>query len=462
MTRSRHPLALLRALTGDTQLSYALLVADTHEALGFGKLHRRREKVSRWETQGVPPDHSTQLAIAHIHRVPEEEVQRLGWPHWLHLGTAATPRADRARHGEEDAGAVPEKERPTVHPARCRLTVTGAALAAFVRETRTAVTVAPPAARGAHRVTSETLALIEDRSYALYELVSTVNPVTLYRLSRAELDLTCALLADSGHDRATGARLQLVTAHIAHLCGLISKGLGEDVRAERHYLAAVRAAARAASPLTVSLCLADLAWSHIDAGDPADVLSLVEAARAITPAPPPGLSAVLHSREARAYARRGEIIAGARALDRTVDALGTGGDPPRTATSTRSGWTWRRRGPGSTRASPSGPWSTSRGSSPAGPGRAAPRSRPCLSPGTCWPSPTRSWRSGNPRPPCAAPAGPWPCSTGCPRGSSASAGAGSSRTPACRRCRSSSASSPRRPPPDVRPSGVRPPDAWAV
>ncbi|GAA0495904.1 hypothetical protein ABZ951_12825 [Streptomyces sp. NPDC046215] len=327
MTRSRHPLALLRALTGDTQLSYALLVADTHEALGFGKLHRRREKVSRWETQGVPPDHSTQLAIAHIHRVPEEEVQRLGWPHWLHLGTAATPRADRARHGEEDAGAVPEKERPTVHPARCRLTVTGAALAAFVRETRTAVTVAPPAARGAHRVTSETLALIEDRSYALYELVSTVNPVTLYRLSRAELDLTCALLADSGHDRATGARLQLVTAHIAHLCGLISKGLGEDVRAERHYLAAVRAAARAASPLTVSLCLADLAWSHIDAGDPADVLSLVEAARAITPAPPPGLSAVLHSREARAYARRGEIIAGARALDRTVDALGTGGDP---------------------------------------------------------------------------------------------------------------------------------------
>nr|BBD17739.1 hypothetical protein [Streptomyces sp.] len=325
MTRPQHPLAQLRALTGDTQLSYAELVADTHEALGFGKLHKRREKVSRWETQGIPPDHNTQLSIAHIHQVPEEEVQRLGWPHWLHLGTAAASRAARPRTREEAIDTACDKERPTVRLGDARLTVTGAALATFLRETLAAVAgPAQPSALGSHRVTPDTVTLIEERSHGLYELVTTMNPVSLYRVARAELALTSALVTDNGYDRATGARLLLVTAQIAHLCGFISKGLGEDVRAERYYVAAIRAAARAGSPLTVSLCLADLAWSHIDAGAPREVLALIQAARTITPRPPARLAAVLHSREARANARLGEIIVSARALDRTADVMTAG------------------------------------------------------------------------------------------------------------------------------------------
>lgn len=318
MTRPQHPLALLRALTGDTQLSYAELVADTHEALGFGKLYKRREKVSRWETQEIPPDYTTQLAIAHIHQVPEGEVQRLGWPHWLHLGTAAPPRAARQRTREETIDAIRDKERPTVHPARSQFT--GPALASFIRKTLATVASPLPPAHGSHRITPDTITLIEDRSNTLYKLVSTVNPVTLYRVARAEFGLT-TFLTNSGYDHTTGTKLLLATSRIAHLCGLIAKGLGENIRAEQHYSAAVGAAARAGSRLTVSVCLADLAWSHIDAGAPREVLSLIEAARTITPDPPSRLAVVLHSREARAHAQLGEIIASAKALDHATSAL---------------------------------------------------------------------------------------------------------------------------------------------
>jgi tetratricopeptide (TPR) repeat protein len=334
MTQLMHPLAMLRGLTGDTQLSYAELVAETHELLGFGKLHKRREKVSRWETQAIPPDHNTQLAIAHIHQVPEEEVLRLGWPLWLHLGTAATSRAARPRTRREAVGtvsAVRDRERPAIHLARSQLSLTGTALATFAREVAATVAGPPlPQASPSNRITPETATLIEERARTLYAMVDTLDPVALFRVARAEHGLATTLLSESSCDRATRTRLLLVTSKIAHLCGLISKGLGDDTRAERYYLAAVRAATKARSPLTVSVCLADLAWSHIDVGDPRDVLALVEAARAITPRPPARLAVVLYSREARAYAQLGQIIASARALDHTTGVLSadTGDDDP--------------------------------------------------------------------------------------------------------------------------------------
>lgn len=318
-----HPLARLRALSGDTQLSYARLVAETHEALGFGKLHARREKVSRWESQSVPPDQSTQLAIAHIHQVSEADVQLLRWPEWLHLGSAAAPRAVRTHAREETLDKVLDRERKSLRPVGLPLRVTGQALVSFVRETLHHVADPPSATSDGQPVAPETVALVEERSASLYTLVSSTNPVILHRLARAEHELITALLDDGGYDRTTGARLLLARSHVAHLCGFLSKSLGEDVRAERYYRAAVRAAARAGSRLTTSACLADLAWSHVEAGDPADVETLVRAARTVTRDRPARLELVLHSREARAHARRGELIASARAMDRAAETLAT-------------------------------------------------------------------------------------------------------------------------------------------
>ncbi|EFL19771.1 predicted protein [Streptomyces sp. C] len=75
----------------DLRLTPAL-VAETHAALGLGQMAARREKVSRWESGRTIPEHSAQLAMAHIHHVPATEVCRLGWPHWLYLARQPGPR----------------------------------------------------------------------------------------------------------------------------------------------------------------------------------------------------------------------------------------------------------------------------------------------------------------------------------------------------------------------------------
>src|SRR5262245_41707753 len=81
----RHPLAALRSRAGYTHGEYARLIAETHAELGFGHMAARREKVSRWEAGRAVPERTAQLAIAHIHAVPKEDVDRLVWPDWLHL-----------------------------------------------------------------------------------------------------------------------------------------------------------------------------------------------------------------------------------------------------------------------------------------------------------------------------------------------------------------------------------------
>lgn len=319
----QHPLAVLRALTGDTQESYAQLVSATHLALGFGPLRSRREKVSRWETQGVPPDYHTQLAIAHVHQVPESEVLRLGWPQWLHLGTAAVPRSERVGNGESPAPKVVQPSRPGTD--RGRLGVTGQALVRFVQDVVAELQTGPAPGPGHRLIGADTADLVEDRARTLHAMLPTANPVALQRAACAEFELTNVLLKDSRYDRATSLRLHIVAAQIAHLCGWISKVLDEDAKSERCLLVSARAASRAgARELTVA-CLATLAWLHIEVGDPRDALFLVESAQAVAPGMPVRARIVLRARQARAHARLGQIIAAAKALNVMADL---GASPP--------------------------------------------------------------------------------------------------------------------------------------
>ncbi|BFO23086.1 hypothetical protein SHKM778_94740 (plasmid) [Streptomyces sp. KM77-8] len=46
----QHPLAALRSQLGLTAGKYLDLLDDSHHALGYGRMAKRREKVSRWES----------------------------------------------------------------------------------------------------------------------------------------------------------------------------------------------------------------------------------------------------------------------------------------------------------------------------------------------------------------------------------------------------------------------------
>ncbi|MFF7023216.1 hypothetical protein ACFY97_19750 [Streptomyces klenkii] len=167
------------------------------------------------------------------------------------------------------------------------------------------------------------LAGIEARIEALelQEIATPVTPMALYVAARAEHCLFTGLLTGHGYDAKTGARLLLLATRTAALCEWLSGCLGEEARAERYALAGIRAATAAGSRRHVASCMTALAFRHLVAGDPKDMLSLVHAIQAIVPRLPAGLAVTLHTREAQALARLGDLTASTRALDRATSTL---------------------------------------------------------------------------------------------------------------------------------------------
>ncbi|MEW2574968.1 hypothetical protein [Streptomyces syringium] len=321
---AQHPLASLRASLRLSHPAYAQLVAEVHAQLGYGQMAARREKISRWESGRTVPELTAQLAMAHIHQVRGEEVERLGWPHWLYL---AADHSALLFQPWTPQGAV-DSLRSTARLDHARrlpsLTLTGSALASAAR-TSLSVLAGPqaPHARDGHHVSSDTVAWIESRTrkLELQESGTLTAPAALYFAARAEHQLITTLLTTGGYDRHTGTRLLLLAARTAMLCAWLSRVLGEDIAAERYALAAIRAATAAGARRHVATYMSQLSVKHLIAGDPHDALCLVHAARAITQRPTAGLAASLHTKEALALARLGDTVGSARALGRVADAL---------------------------------------------------------------------------------------------------------------------------------------------
>ncbi|MCX5388137.1 hypothetical protein [Streptomyces sp. NBC_00083] len=324
---AQHPLATLRTSVGLTHAAYARLVADTHEALGFGVIVARREKVSRWESGRTVPSPSAQIAIAHIHGVPEADVVRLGWPGWLTEAAAAgSPNEEpwsaqyavEAARDAADAADRPESAFPLA------LASSGGMLLGQVKAALAALEQPRPVpARAGRPVRPATLHWVEVRLRALerQEAGSASTPGALFHAARAEHRLVAGLLTGAGHDRRTGARLLYLAARTARLCACLSTCLGDFATAERYSLAALRAATAVGARHQSIVCLADLAGLHAAVGAPKDALCVLGGARTAAPRLPPRLAALLDTWEALALVRSGEILAGLRALDRAGSTL---------------------------------------------------------------------------------------------------------------------------------------------
>ncbi|MEV0194779.1 hypothetical protein AB0I39_40465 [Kitasatospora purpeofusca] len=317
-----HPLVALRTATGLSQSAYAQLIARVHAELGHGQMAARREKVSRWESGRITPELSAQLAIARIHDVDRDIVLRLGWPQWLPGATG-----DHALSGQpwnpQAAIGVTRATAEATWDCGPTLIITGPSLAGQIRGAVQALTDPRPPARDGPRITPAALTWSEARIRALEELEagSPMHQGALYLAARAEYRLVSDLLTRCGYDPATGARLLLLAARSAALCTWISGALGEEVRAERYALAAIRAASAAGAPRHTAAYLSLLSLRHLRRGDPRDALSLLQASRTVDPRPTHRLAVIQHTRHARALARLGEHAAALRALDHAERAL---------------------------------------------------------------------------------------------------------------------------------------------
>ncbi|MFF3116236.1 hypothetical protein ACFVSN_44515 [Kitasatospora sp. NPDC057904] len=326
-----HPLFVLRAALGLSQPEYAGLVARTHAALGLGQMAARREKVSRWESGRTVPEHTAQLAMARIHGIPAREIYLLGWPHWLHLATGDAALLHQPHTDEGALLALAGSVHHPVTPGPSALLLTGSALraqlrAAVARSTESAAHSDRPGSGPA----DEQLEWIETRVTALeqHHGGTLVPAESLYAAAHAEHRLVVHLLATAQHDHRTRRRLYRFAARTAQLCTWLCNALNEAARAERHALVSIRAAGAAGDAPLLVVAFRQLAYCHTIAGDPADALLAIAAARAVGPGLRPAAASQLHSQEALALARLGRADDVARALYLAGRALtATGGRP---------------------------------------------------------------------------------------------------------------------------------------
>ncbi|MFF2041758.1 hypothetical protein ACFVVX_15090 [Kitasatospora sp. NPDC058170] len=293
---TRHPLALLRADIGISQLAYARLVSNTRAAHGNGRMAARREKVARWESGRVTPDLATQQAMAEIHRVSVATVQRLGWPRWLHVPAR-----------KELAGTRPIPQGTVLDSSQ---------LAALVHR------LLDDAGRARPGVPPTGLAArIDRRATAAEALRLDVNPRALLLAVEGDCSLLRTALAGLDPSTAEHAGTALVYGRTADLCGRLAAATGDHARAETYLWIAARVTASVGCLDALALQLANLATCHLRIGSPHDTRFLLRASRALATGPSSRIEAVIESREARAHALLGNRPAALRALERAAAAL---------------------------------------------------------------------------------------------------------------------------------------------
>lgn len=131
-----------------------------------------------------------------------------------------------------------------------------------------------------------------------------------------------ANLLTEPHPQEIARRLQGTMAQLSETAAVMSWDSGEQALAQRYYILALRSAQLAGDTPFVATVLAGMARQLLYLDRPADALELVRLALdRLVGQGTPAVSAMLHTREAWAYARQGRISAFRRAMDKAEEAF---------------------------------------------------------------------------------------------------------------------------------------------
>ncbi|MFE4055594.1 transcriptional regulator [Streptomyces sp. NPDC059096] len=310
-------------------------LAARHEALGLGIMVARPEKFSRW-CSGTIPERRAQIALADLLGVSVEQLYALGWPGWLRLALhdghalLASPWTHagsvQALHALAHTERLADMERRAV-------IIAGGTLAATLAGWSAATPAGAMQTPGrTPRLTTGSVDLIDSRLDSLRRQDDQVGSEHTYALARTELSQLVRSLKTASYNTDTGRRLFAAAAEASRISGWAAFDSGNTGVAERHYLAALRAAASADNPVVTANTLSFWAMLRYSANDPAGALQLVDAAhhhaRKIGSA---RMTAMLHARASRAHAKAGDQQASRRAeaaAFTTYDQAGPADDEP--------------------------------------------------------------------------------------------------------------------------------------
>ncbi|MEV7124009.1 transcriptional regulator [Kitasatospora griseola] len=321
-----HPLSTLMARHGLTAAAYLKRVADRHQALGFGTMAQRREKVTRWTRKDVTPERTALLAIASLHGIGFADVDRYGWPGFLlqafdddRLVLESPWTVAGTVNSLTDVGGPVDRR-------GFLIASTSTLAAAFAQWTRAQPALAVTA-RG-RRVGTEAVNLFDARLDALRHLDDTIGASQVYDAAALELRLITDLLKNASYTEETGRRLFAAAAEASRLAGWCAYDHSHHAAAERHFVTSLRAAASAGDPTMGAVTLAFWANLRYNANDPHGALHLIDGALADRhKISSPRVLAMLHARAARAHSKAGEPTAAWHHVDAAFDAYSRADTP---------------------------------------------------------------------------------------------------------------------------------------
>ncbi|WP_128380406.1 helix-turn-helix transcriptional regulator [Streptomyces cavernae] len=331
----------MRAELGLTGEEYLDLLDDVHYALGYGRMAKSRQKISRWENGVNAPDDNARYAMARLHGIPPEAVPELGWPTFLllafpddrvildspwTLAGTVTAVAAAARGG-------------SMMDRRGFLIASGAALAglalswseALAEPAAASLAVPPDPVLANTPLSTALLNTLEQRLDDLRRLDDVLGGSRLRRTAIAEYELLKDLAENTGQHGPLEHRLLSLLAEAARMCGWLHFDVGHQALAQRYYVTSLRASASANDAQVGANTLAFMAIQVYSEGNPQDAVGLVRTAQDATMRrTTPRVRAMLHARVARALSKTGAGTACFNALDsaRTEYARGPHDDDP--------------------------------------------------------------------------------------------------------------------------------------
>ncbi|MEU8627698.1 transcriptional regulator [Streptomyces sp. NPDC048669] len=329
-----HPLAALRSEIGLTGEKYLDRLDDAHHTLGYGRMAKRREKVSRWETGVNEPDEPTRYAMARLHGIPPTAVTELGWPGFLLLAFPGDrPVLDNPWSPAGTVAAVAAAALGGAMDRRGFLISSGATLSGIAMNWSNAVTALPrPLAAPGRRLDPDMMTRLERRLDDLRHLDDVLSGSDLLPSAVAEYQLLSGYASNTTCDSGISQRLFSTLAEASRICGWLHFDADQHAQAQRFYITSLRASASAGDPEVGANTLNFMAIQTYSKGNPQDAINLVRTAQdRVTGATTPRVRALLHARAGRALSKTGDLKGCAREINAACDAFAKGthdDDPP--------------------------------------------------------------------------------------------------------------------------------------
>ncbi|MGW0883263.1 XRE family transcriptional regulator [Streptomyces sp. NPDC002671] len=325
MAEKKHPLARARIVRGMTGVDLAREIRSAANRRGL-RSGATKQRVYKWETEGVTPDADSQSYIAEALGVPAEVVDPHSWPNWLPgVGGMVIPLGPAS-----PVPALREALRTTMERSTRRTFLTaisGSALVTLASTWASTDTWALTAdsAQGSKPVGAELVALLEETSARLTAQATEQRQHTA-PLVDALLTTVTDIIEGSRYNRPVKLRLHALAASLSQTVGWHRFDYGWHAEASQYWIAGLHSAHTAGDRDMGAALLGDLAYQASWRDDPRTAAGILE--RALSGIRHPAARSLLQLRLARALAAQGERRATLRALtaaERLLDA--SSGEP---------------------------------------------------------------------------------------------------------------------------------------